>query len=137
MNNWRGLSKHYDYHSGTGEAKILLASIYYLSKRLTCKKMERKIDHDRDERLRKPAEKASKKLPNLPKLRRTLLQSNGGTNEMEMQGTAKKIFNQCHLRRMVLRNCDAPILTHPGFPYLKALPFSVIIGVRFPGWVRT
>ena len=35
MNNWRGLSKHYDYDSATGEAKILLASIFYLSKRLT------------------------------------------------------------------------------------------------------
>jgi len=61
MNNWRGLSKHYDYDSGTGEAKILLASVYYLSKRLTCKKMERKIDHDLDARLRKLAEKGSEK----------------------------------------------------------------------------
>jgi len=69
------LSKHYDYDSGTGEAKILLASVYYLSKRLTCKKMERKIDHDLDARLRKLAEKAAKKLPNLPKLRRTLYRS--------------------------------------------------------------
>jgi putative transposase len=35
MNNFRGLSKHYDYHCKTGEAKILFASIFYMSKRLT------------------------------------------------------------------------------------------------------
>jgi Transposase and inactivated derivatives len=35
MNNFRGLSKHYDYDSRTGEAKILLASICYMTKRLT------------------------------------------------------------------------------------------------------
>jgi len=37
MNNWRGLSKHYDYHAKTGESKIYLASIFYMSKRLTTK----------------------------------------------------------------------------------------------------
>ena len=35
MNNFRGLSKHYDYHCKTGESKILFASIFYMTKRLT------------------------------------------------------------------------------------------------------
>ena len=35
MNNFRGLSKHYD--SKTGELKIDLASIFYMNKRLTTK----------------------------------------------------------------------------------------------------
>jgi len=35
MNNFRGLSKHYDYDSKTGESKIYLASIFYMTKRLT------------------------------------------------------------------------------------------------------
>lgn len=34
MNNFRGLSKHYDFHAETSEAKVLLASIFYLSRRL-------------------------------------------------------------------------------------------------------
>ena len=38
MNNFRGLSKHYDYHSMTGESKILFASIFYMTKRLTMSK---------------------------------------------------------------------------------------------------
>lgn len=51
MNNWRGLSKHYDYDSSTGEAKVLLASVYYLSKRLTCRRVEEEIDHTLDAKL--------------------------------------------------------------------------------------
>ena len=35
MNNFRGLGKHYDHDSRTGEAKILQASIFYMTKRLT------------------------------------------------------------------------------------------------------
>jgi transposase len=38
MSNWRGLSKHDDEDSKTGETKILLASIHYFSKRLTKQK---------------------------------------------------------------------------------------------------
>jgi hypothetical protein len=44
MNNWRGLSKHYDYDSSTGEAKILLASVWYMTRRLTHKKAKEEID---------------------------------------------------------------------------------------------
>jgi putative transposase len=57
MNNWRGLSKHYDYDSATGEAKVLWASVYYLSKRLTHRKPEENMDHVRDAKLRKLGEK--------------------------------------------------------------------------------
>jgi len=35
MNNFRGLSKDYDTDLRTGEAKLMLGSIYYLSRRLT------------------------------------------------------------------------------------------------------
>ena len=35
MSNFRALSKHYDVDSLTGEAKVLLASVWYLTKRLT------------------------------------------------------------------------------------------------------
>lgn len=35
MNNFRGLSKDYDYDLRTGEAKLMLGSIYYLVRRLT------------------------------------------------------------------------------------------------------
>jgi putative transposase len=52
MNNWRALSKHYDYDSATGEAKILLASVYYLSKRLTHQEKKVEIDLALDEKLR-------------------------------------------------------------------------------------
>jgi len=51
MSNFRSLSKHYDYDSRTGETKILLASVYYLSKRLTHRKVEEEIDHARDAKL--------------------------------------------------------------------------------------
>jgi putative transposase len=51
MNNFRGLSKHYDYDSSTGEAKVLLASVYYLSKRLTHREVEMEIDHTLDAKL--------------------------------------------------------------------------------------
>jgi len=61
MNNWRGLSKHYDYDSATGEAKILLASIFYLSKRLTHQEPKSEIDPGIDAKLRKLAEKTVEK----------------------------------------------------------------------------
>lgn len=35
LNNFRGLAKHYDHHAETVEAKVLLVSIFYLTKRLT------------------------------------------------------------------------------------------------------
>jgi putative transposase len=56
MNNWRGLSKHYDYDSATGEAKILFASIFYLSKRLTHQETKPNIDPVIDAKLRKLTE---------------------------------------------------------------------------------
>ena len=60
MNNWRGLSKHYDCDSSTSEAKVLLASVYYLSKRLTRQQEEKeKIDHVLDERLRQLGKKTT------------------------------------------------------------------------------
>jgi putative transposase len=46
MNNFRGLSKHYDYDSKTGEDKILLASIYYLSKRWNELKMTTALENE-------------------------------------------------------------------------------------------
>jgi putative transposase len=64
MNNWRGLSKHYDYDSSTGEAKILLASLWYLSKRLTHKKVEEQIDTALDAKLRKLCEEKAKNAVN-------------------------------------------------------------------------
>jgi len=51
MNNFRALSKHYDYDSSTGETKVLLASVYYLSKRLTHRKVKEEIDHTLDAKL--------------------------------------------------------------------------------------
>jgi putative transposase len=35
MMNWRSLCRHYDYDSRTSETKMLLASVYYMTKRLT------------------------------------------------------------------------------------------------------
>jgi putative transposase len=35
MNNFRGLGKHYDYDAKNGESKIYLASVFYMTKRLT------------------------------------------------------------------------------------------------------
>jgi putative transposase len=57
MNNFRGLSKHYDYDSSTGESKILLASVYYLSKRLTLRETEGEINHPLDAKLLQLAKK--------------------------------------------------------------------------------
>jgi len=59
MNNWRALSKHYDYDSSTSEAKVLLASIYYLSKRLTRRQPNVEIDHVIDAKLRLLVENTS------------------------------------------------------------------------------
>jgi putative transposase len=52
MNNFRGLSKHYDRDSRTGEAKILLASIFYMTKRLTMSSSEPTWSIGNDDRLR-------------------------------------------------------------------------------------
>lgn len=59
MNNFRGLSKHYDYDPVTGETKILLASVYYMSRRLSTPKPEMNIDHEINERLLRLAEKTT------------------------------------------------------------------------------
>jgi putative transposase len=60
INNWRGLGKHYDHYSSTVETKILLASIYYMSKRLTHKKVEEDIDPVVEAKLRQLCEKNEK-----------------------------------------------------------------------------
>jgi putative transposase len=53
MNNWRALSKDYDNDSATGETKILLVSVYYLSRRLTQQRwVEQEIDTVLDKKLR-------------------------------------------------------------------------------------
>ena len=57
MNNWRALSKHYDVDSSTNEAQILLASIFYLSKRLTHREPEVQINQALDARLRQITKK--------------------------------------------------------------------------------
>ena len=57
MNNWRALSKHYDVDSSTSETQILLASIFYLSKRLTHREPEAPINHALDARLRQMTKK--------------------------------------------------------------------------------
>lgn len=59
LNNFRGLSKHYDYDPVTGETKILLVSVYYLSKRLTRTKPEMNIDDKINERLIQLVKKTS------------------------------------------------------------------------------
>ena len=61
MNNWRGLSKHYDYDSSTSEAKVLLASVYYLSKRLTRRQPDVEVDPIIDAKLRQLVENSIKK----------------------------------------------------------------------------
>jgi putative transposase len=66
MNNFRSLSKHYDRDSSTGEAKVLLASVYYLTRRLTCNEQKREIDHVRDARLRQLPENAQEKTTQPP-----------------------------------------------------------------------
>jgi len=66
INNFRSLSKDYDRDSRTGEAKILLVSIYYLSRRLTSRESEQQIDWALEERLRKLADNASKKIDQPP-----------------------------------------------------------------------
>jgi len=70
MGNFRALSKDYDTDPKTGEANILLGSIFHLSRRLTepplvkepwiCEKNEANLAH------------LAKKPPTLPKLRRSL-----------------------------------------------------------------
>jgi hypothetical protein len=66
MNNWRALSKHYERDSSTGEAKILLASVYYLSKRLTQRDTEPEINLAIEEKLRKLLEKTNEKTTQPP-----------------------------------------------------------------------
>jgi len=62
MNNFRGWSKHYDYAPSTGEVKVLLASVYYLSQRLTCREVKVEIDHAIDDKLLQLA-KQNKQIP--------------------------------------------------------------------------
>ncbi|MDR1492253.1 MAG: transposase [Planctomycetaceae bacterium] len=56
MNNFRGLSKRYDYDSRTAEAKIMLASIFYMTKRLTASPDEPMRSLENDEKIRKQLE---------------------------------------------------------------------------------
>jgi putative transposase len=65
-NNFRALSKDYDTDPKTSEAKILLTSIYYLSKRLSKQEQEQQIDHTLDARLRKLAENTNEQTPQPP-----------------------------------------------------------------------
>jgi putative transposase len=58
MDNFRALSKDYDTDPKTSEAKILLGSIYYMSKRLTHREPEQEIDCALDDRLRQLCDKA-------------------------------------------------------------------------------
>jgi hypothetical protein len=51
------LNTYSKINSSTSEAKVLLASVYYLSKRLTHRSREVEIDHALDARLRKLSEK--------------------------------------------------------------------------------
>ena len=53
MNNWRGLSKHYDSDAATSEAKVLLASVWYLTKRLAHREPTKEINLALDAKLRK------------------------------------------------------------------------------------
>jgi putative transposase len=66
MDNWRGLSKHYDVDSATGEAKILLASVYYLSKRLTFQETKPEINLAIEAKLRQLPEKTNEKTAQPP-----------------------------------------------------------------------
>ena len=66
MNNFRALSKHYEQDSATGEAKVLLGSVYYLAKRLTRRKVEVEIDWVLDARLCQLAERADRKISQPP-----------------------------------------------------------------------
>ena len=66
MNNFRALSKDYDTDPKTSEAKILLASIYYMSKRLTHRELEQEIDGELDARLRKMTENGNRKIAQPP-----------------------------------------------------------------------
>ena len=66
MNNWRALSKHYDYDSSTSEAKVLLASVYYLAKRLTCRQADREVDHAIDAKLRQLVKNTTEKTTQPP-----------------------------------------------------------------------
>ena len=52
MNNFRSLSKHYDHDSRTGESKIYLASIFYMSRRLTAKPDAPAWSLENDEKLK-------------------------------------------------------------------------------------
>ena len=66
MNNWRGLSKHYDTDSRTGEANVLLASVWYLTRRLTERRPEVEIDVAREGKLRLLAESKENKTAQPP-----------------------------------------------------------------------
>jgi len=66
MNNGRALSKHYERDSSTGEAKILMASVYYLSKRLTRGETAWEIDPVMEEKIRQVAQKTNNKIAQPP-----------------------------------------------------------------------
>jgi hypothetical protein len=60
MNNWRGLSKHYDYHAKTGESKIYLAAMFTMTKRLTTPPEPQKWSLENDEKVKAKLEKIIK-----------------------------------------------------------------------------
>ena len=66
MNNFRALSKHYERDAATGEAKILLASVHYLSKRLTHQEPKQERDPLMEAKLRKLAENTNNKIAQSP-----------------------------------------------------------------------
>jgi transposase len=60
MTNWRGLSKHYDYHAQTGESKIYLAAMFYMTKRLTTPPEPPKWSLENDQKIKAKLEKINK-----------------------------------------------------------------------------
>ena len=60
-NNFRGLSKHYDHRCETSEAKVLLASIFYMTKRLTTTPDAPKWSIENEQKLKMKLEKAAEK----------------------------------------------------------------------------
>jgi putative transposase len=115
MNHWRGLSKHYDYDSVTGEAKILWASVYYMSKRMTCRKPEENIDHVLDAKLRKLGEKNDKTITQPPQnttppLRSPILQ---GSILCSPSLPASATFSRTNHCTLHPQNLDAPKFSRP------------------------
>jgi putative transposase len=67
--NWRSLCRHDDYDSATSETKVLWASVFYMSCRLT---QSTASTYQIDNEIEKKSIYASIKLSQIPKLPRTL-----------------------------------------------------------------